>query len=47
LVVRNSVDYTQIGVISFVSSIGCASGNPSGYARVSYFVDWIKLNTGL
>jgi len=47
LVVKESVYFTQIGVVSFVSSTGCASGNPSGYARVSYFVDWIKLNTGI
>ena len=47
LVVKDSVDFKQIGVVSFVSSTGCASGNPSGYARVSYFVDWIKINTGI
>jgi len=47
LVFQERVTFTQIGVVSFVSSTGCASGNPSGYARVTYFLDWIKLNTGL
>ncbi|KAF5269630.1 hypothetical protein FQR65_LT05969 [Abscondita terminalis] len=29
------------GVASFVHEMGCASGNPSGYARTSYFKSWI------
>lgn len=33
-----------VGVVSFVSSRGCDSGAPSGYARVSSFVDWIETN---
>jgi len=47
LVVPSSGGFTQIGVVSFVSSAGCASGYPSGYARVTSFVDWIRSNTGL
>ena len=47
LVVQNGGSYTQIGVVSFVSSAGCASGYPSGYARVPYFLDWIKTNAVL
>lgn len=31
-----------VGVVSFVSSSGCDSGSPSGYARVSSFLDWIN-----
>lgn len=27
--------YTQIGVTSFVSSAGCASGNPDGFVRIN------------
>jgi len=47
LVVQSGSSYTQIGVVSFVSSAGCASGYPSGYARVTSFVDWIQTNSGL
>ena len=47
LVVQNGGSYTQIGVVSFVSSAGCASGYPSGYARVSSFRSWIQSNTGV
>ncbi|KAH8380413.1 hypothetical protein KR009_010599 [Drosophila setifemur] len=36
-----------IGVVSFVSSAGCESGAPAGYARVTYQLDWIKSITGL
>nr|XP_040241026.2 brachyurin-like [Anopheles coluzzii] len=35
----------QIGVVSFVSAAGCASGRPSVYARVTYFLPWINANT--
>jgi len=47
LFVRNGTSFTQIGVASFVSSAGCASGAPSGYARVTSFWDWIRSHTGL
>lgn len=42
--------YTQgnttylVGVTSFVSSRGCDSGAPSGYARVTSFLSWIEAN---
>jgi hypothetical protein len=32
-VINANGQYTQIGVTSFVSSAGCASGNPDGYVR--------------
>jgi len=38
---------TTIGVTSFVSSAGCESGNPDGFARVSGFLDWIQTNSGV
>lgn len=37
----------QIGVVSFVSSAGCASGHPSGYARTTHFRAWINQVTGV
>lgn len=31
-----------IGVTSFSSTDGCQSGAPSGFARVSHYLDWIQ-----
>ncbi|XP_013117006.2 serine protease 1 [Stomoxys calcitrans] len=36
-----------IGVTSFVSSAGCASGAPAGFVRVTSYLDWIKSKTGI
>uniref|UniRef100_U5EUF2 Putative trypsin n=1 Tax=Corethrella appendiculata TaxID=1370023 RepID=U5EUF2_9DIPT len=48
LVLRQDNDIPiQIGVVSFVSNYGCASGNPSGYARITKFLDWIEDNSGV
>lgn len=33
-----------VGVTSFVSSRGCDSGAPSGFARVTSFLSWIESN---
>nr|CAD7410269.1 unnamed protein product [Timema poppensis] len=41
-----SSNYTQIGVVSFVARSGCARGAPSGYVRVTSFLDWLATNTG-
>jgi len=42
LVIQNRGMFMQIGVASFVSS-----RFPSGFARVTSFRAWIRLNTGL
>jgi secreted trypsin-like serine protease len=47
LVLNNGDSYLQIGVVSFVSSLGCASGYPSGYGRVTSFLTWISQQTGI
>nr|AYV99607.1 venom polypeptide [Dolopus genitalis] len=39
--------FSQIGVNSFVAFEGCSSGRPSGYARLSKFLDWIHEKTGI
>ena len=39
--------YLQVGVTSFVSSAGCASGYPHGFTRVTSYLDWITENTGI
>uniref|UniRef100_A0A182MPM4 Peptidase S1 domain-containing protein n=1 Tax=Anopheles culicifacies TaxID=139723 RepID=A0A182MPM4_9DIPT len=35
----------QIGVVSFGSAAGCSIGMPSVYARVSFFLDFIEVNS--
>lgn len=37
----------QIGVTSFVPTNGCQVGGPAGFVRVTYYLDWIRQNTGL
>jgi Trypsin len=38
--------FTQIGVVSFGSSISCTK-YPSGYTRVASYLGWISLKTGV
>lgn len=40
-------DGVLIGVTSFVSSAGCASGSPAGFIRVTSYLNWIKEKTGI
>jgi secreted trypsin-like serine protease len=47
LVVPSGGTWKQIGVVSFVASAGCDAGYPSGYARVTSFLDWIRTNSGV
>jgi secreted trypsin-like serine protease len=47
LVIRRDNAWTVIGVQSFVSAAGCAVGHPSGYARVTAFLTWIRDNSGV
>ncbi len=43
---KNFSRYVQVGIASFVSSSGCESGFPDGFARVSAFLDYITEMTG-
>ncbi|XP_034480511.1 serine protease 1-like isoform X2 [Drosophila innubila] len=36
-----------VGVTSYVSSAGCQSGAPSGFTRVTSYLDWIRSYTGI
>ncbi|XP_005191302.2 serine protease 1 [Musca domestica] len=36
-----------IGVTSFVASAGCTAGYPSGFVRVTSYLEWIKARTGI
>lgn len=40
------IRYVQVGIASYVSSAGCQSGFPDGYARVTEFLDYITAQTG-
>lgn len=39
--------FTQVGIVSFGSSLGCEYGYPNGFARVTEFLDWISQESGL
>ncbi|XP_058457218.1 brachyurin-like [Malaya genurostris] len=45
LTVRDNDRSLQVGIASFIHWNGCASGNPSGYVRVSHFLTWIGENS--
>jgi secreted trypsin-like serine protease len=47
LVIWRNDAWTQIGIFTFISPDGCAVGWPTGYTRVSSFVNWIRDNTGV
>jgi len=34
----------EVGVVSFGSSLGCEVGWPPAFARVTYYLDWIRAN---
>ncbi|XP_047106408.1 brachyurin-like [Schistocerca piceifrons] len=47
LVVGSQGSYTQIAVVSWISGKGCSSGDPAGFTRVTYFLDWISSTAGI
>jgi secreted trypsin-like serine protease len=47
LVIRRDNAWTQIGVVSFFSSSGCDSDDPTGFTRVTYFTPWIRSISGV
>lgn len=47
LTVQEGNAWTQVGVISFISSKGCASGRPYGFARTSSYIDWVHQVAGI
>lgn len=47
LVLNEGDFWTQIGIVSFVSNKGCSSGHPAGYVRITSFLNWISIHTGI
>lgn len=42
LVINEINGWTQIGIASFHHALGCESGNPAGFVRVTSALDWIS-----
>ncbi|KAF4531191.1 hypothetical protein B566_EDAN019205 [Ephemera danica] len=40
-------DAIIFGIVSFGSSAGCETDNPSAYTRVTKYLDWISINGGI
>ncbi|XP_053674475.1 transmembrane protease serine 9-like [Anopheles nili] len=45
LAVQDAGNSLEVGIASFVSAQGCASGAPSVWVRISFFRDWIEQNS--
>jgi secreted trypsin-like serine protease len=39
--------YTQVGIVSFISTAGCEQGYPAGFTRVNCYLRWIDDITGI
>lgn len=42
LVINEWGTWTQMGVMSFIHLNGCQDGRPTGFVRVSAYIDWIS-----
>jgi secreted trypsin-like serine protease len=38
---------TEVGIVSFGSSLGCESGAPAAFARVTEYLTWLETNAGV
>lgn len=47
LISEDSEGYIQVGINSFVVEDECTGGYPSGYVRISSFIDYVSSITGL
>ena len=39
--------FVQIGVVSFGPEKGCGRAHPTGYSRISHYLDFIEEHTGV
>lgn len=42
LVINEFGTWTQIGVMSFIHLTGCQDAHPTGFTRISSYIDWIS-----
>lgn len=42
LVINEFGTWTQIGVMSFIHANGCQDGRPTGFSRITSYIDWIS-----
>jgi len=40
-------EVTEVGIFSFDSSLGCESGYPAGFTRVTQYLNWLETNAGV
>jgi secreted trypsin-like serine protease len=45
LITTIGLNQIQIGIVSFVSGSGCDKGIPSGYLRVTPYLNWLRAVT--
>jgi len=38
---------TEIGIVSFGVSLGCESGWPAAFTRITEYLDWLETNAGV
>jgi len=39
--------YSQVGIMSLLSSYGCQQGYPAVFNMVNSYLNWIAVNTGI
>lgn len=47
LVLEDNGSHILVGIVSFGSSSSCENGSPGAFTRVSSYLDWIQMNTGI
>jgi chymotrypsin len=38
---------TEVGIVSFGVSLGCESGWPAAFTRLTTYLDWLETNAGV
>ena len=43
----NNGEYILVGLAAFGNGLQCDSGEPTGYVKITQYINWIKENTDL